>query len=69
MCDANTKETTLVIHLFAAPSSRTSLSGSILRTILTCAVALVIAGCGAGGAKYDKTANWSAEQLYTDAKA
>ena len=58
-----------MIHSFAAPSYRTSLSSSVLRAILTCSVALVIAGCGTGGSKYDKTANWSAEQLYADAKA
>lgn len=58
-----------MIHLFAAPSNRTSLSGSVLRAILTVMAVLVIAGCGTSNTKYDKTANWSAEQLYADAKA
>ncbi|MCC3263602.1 tetratricopeptide repeat protein, partial [Paenibacillus polymyxa] len=30
---------------------------------------IVIAGCSGADSKYDKTTNWSAEQLYADAKA
>jgi len=42
--------------------------GLVLRGILVLLTALLIAGCGTKGAEYDKTANWTAEQLYKDAK-
>jgi len=42
--------------------------GLVLRGLLALLAALLIAGCGTKGGEYDKTANWTAEQLYKDAK-
>lgn len=42
--------------------------GSVTRAILALALTLVVAACGTTNSKYDKTAGWSAEQLYADAK-
>ncbi|OZI63480.1 outer membrane protein assembly factor BamD [Bordetella genomosp. 11] len=42
--------------------------GSVARLCLALAFTALLAACGTSGAKYDKTANWSAEQLYNDAK-
>jgi len=42
--------------------------GLVLRGLMCLLAALMIAGCGTKGSEYDKTANWSAEQLYKDAK-
>jgi outer membrane protein assembly factor BamD len=42
-------------------------SGMVLRLALALLVSLFIAGCGTTNSKYDKTANWSADQLYADA--
>ena len=57
-----------MIQLFAAPSIRSSFSNSALRMLVALLAVLAIAGCGTSNTKYDKTANWSAEQLYADAK-
>ena len=40
-----------------------------MRAVVALFAVLAIAGCGSTSSKYDKTANWSAEQLYADAKA
>jgi outer membrane protein assembly factor BamD len=49
-----------------------SFSGLLRRPSLRVAAALsallLMTGCGSSGPKADKTANWSAEQLYTSAK-
>lgn len=42
--------------------------GAVVRAILLLALTLVVSACANSDAKYDKTANWSAEQLYADAK-
>jgi outer membrane protein assembly factor BamD len=56
-----------VIHPCAAPSMPASRSGVVLRLAMALLVTFFIAGCGTTNSKYDKTANWSAEQLYADA--
>ncbi len=58
-----------MIHHFAASSNPASRSGPVLRVVVALLIALSIAGCSSTDGKYDKTANWSAEQLYADAKA
>jgi len=58
-----------VIHHPAAPSNPASRSGSVLRVVIALFTVLVIAGCSGADSKFDKTTNWSAEQLYADAKA
>ena len=58
-----------MIHRSAAPSIPASRSGPVLRAVVALFAVLAIAGCGSTSSKYDKTANWSAEQLYADAKA
>jgi len=58
-----------VIHHPAAPSNPASRSGSVLRVVIALFAVIVIAGCSGADSKYDKTTNWSAEQLYADAKA
>src|SRR5690606_12530107 len=68
-CHPNTKETKLVTFLTAASPNRPARRGSLLRTAAALSVALAIAGCSGTDTKYDKTAGWSAEQLYADAKA
>ncbi len=50
---------------FLQPASR---SGAALRLILALFTVALISGCASSKTKYDKTANWSAEQLYKDAK-
>ncbi len=42
--------------------------GSVARTFLAVLFTLVLAACGTTSAKYDKTAGWSAEQLFADGK-
>src|SRR5690606_22268009 len=68
-CHPITKETKLVTFLTAASPNRPARRGSLLRTAAALSVALAIAGCSGTDTKYDKTAGWSAEQLYADAKA
>ena len=58
-----------MIHHSAAPSNPASRSGPVLRVVIALFAVIVIAGCGSTNSKYDKTTNWSAEQLYADAKA
>jgi len=58
-----------VTFLTAASPNRPARRGSLLRTAAALSVALAIAGCSGTDTKYDKTAGWSAEQLYADAKA
>ena len=58
-----------MIHHPAAPTNPASRSGSVLRVVIALFAVIAIAGCGSTNSKYDKTANWSAEQLYADAKA
>lgn len=57
-----------MIHRVPALSFSASRFGPVTRAILALAVTLVIAACGTTNSKYDKTAGWSAEQLYADAK-
>ncbi|MEI2415706.1 outer membrane protein assembly factor BamD [Orrella sp. JC864] len=40
-----------------------------MRVLLVAALCLLMAACGTRSADYDETANWTAEQLYQDAKA
>ncbi|ANY15561.1 outer membrane protein assembly factor BamD [Bordetella pseudohinzii] len=47
------------------PASR---RGKALSAALALAAVLLVSGCGSSDNKYDKTAGWSAEQLYADAK-
>lgn len=47
------------------PASR---RGKALSAALALAAVLLVSGCGSSDTKYDKTAGWSAEQLYADAK-
>ena len=68
-CHPNTKEPNLVIFRTAALSNRPALRGSLLRAAVALSVALTVAGCSGTDTKYDKTAGWSAEQLYADAQA
>ncbi|SAI60809.1 lipoprotein [Bordetella trematum] len=42
--------------------------GKALSAALALAAVLLVSGCGTSDTKYDKTAGWSAEQLYADAK-
>jgi outer membrane protein assembly factor BamD len=65
---ANTKEIPVVIHRVPAPLSSASRFGPVTRVILALAVTLLLAACGTTDSKFDKTAGWSAEQLYADAK-
>ena len=58
-----------MIHHSAAPLNPASRSGSVLRVVIALFAVIAIAGCGSTNSKYDKTTNWSAEQLYADAKA
>ncbi|SUV69392.1 lipoprotein [Bordetella avium] len=51
-----------------APSHPASRRGKILSAALALAAVLLVSGCGTSDNKYDKTAGWSAEQLYADAK-
>ena len=53
----------------AAPPNRPARRGSFLRAAAALSVVLAVAGCSGTDTKYDKTAGWSAEQLYADAKA
>lgn len=48
---------------FALPGAST------LRAVLLALLCLMVAACGTRSADYDETANWTAEQLYQDAKA
>jgi outer membrane protein assembly factor BamD len=57
-----------VNHRVPVPSFFASPFGSVARLCLALALTLAVAACGTSGAKYDKTAGWSAEQLYNDAK-
>jgi len=57
-----------VMYLFAAFSPSALRSGAALRLILTLLTAVLIVGCAGNRPKYDKTAGWTAEQLYADAK-
>ncbi|AMD45970.1 outer membrane protein assembly factor BamD [Bordetella holmesii] len=47
------------------PASR---RGKALSAAMALAAVLLVSGCGSSDSKYDKTAGWSAEQLYADAK-
>ncbi|CAJ48826.1 lipoprotein, partial [Bordetella avium 197N] len=57
-----------VILRTTAPSHPASRRGKILSAALALAAVLLVSGCGTSDNKYDKTAGWSAEQLYADAK-
>jgi outer membrane protein assembly factor BamD len=59
---------TVVTSRVPAPLSSASRLGSVARLCLALAFTALLAACGTSGAKYDKTANWSAEQLYNDGK-
>jgi outer membrane protein assembly factor BamD len=59
---------TVVTPRVPVPPFSASRLGPVARLCLALAFTLALAACGTSGAKYDKTANWSAEQLYTDAK-
>ncbi|CAM4314402.1 Competence lipoprotein ComL precursor [Bordetella pseudohinzii] len=52
----------------AAPMNPASRRGKALSAALALAAVLLVSGCGSSDNKYDKTAGWSAEQLYADAK-
>lgn len=52
----------------AAPINPALRRGKALSAALALASVLLISGCGSSDSKYDKTAGWSAEQLYADAK-
>jgi outer membrane protein assembly factor BamD len=67
-CHPTTKESNLVIFRTAALSNRLAKRSSLLRAALALSVVLTVAGCSGTETKYDKTAGWSAEQLYADAK-
>lgn len=54
--------------LIAAFLPSASRSGTTLRVVLAVLTAIVLGGCAGSQTKYDKTANWSAEKLYADAK-
>lgn len=58
-----------MIRHFAAPLNPACRSGSVLRVVIALFAVIAIAGCGSTDSKHDKTNNWSAEQLYADAKA
>lgn len=55
-------------HRPAALSKPASRRGVALRAAIALSTILIVAGCGSSSTKYDKTAGWSAEQLYADAK-
>lgn len=57
-----------MIFRTAALSNRLARRGSLLRAAFALSVVLTVAGCSGTDTKYDKTAGWSAEQLYADAK-
>jgi outer membrane protein assembly factor BamD len=57
-----------VIRRVSAPQISTSPFGWVARAIIALALTLVVAACANTDSKYDKTASWSAEQLYADAK-
>jgi len=57
-----------VIHRVSAPTSSAPRIGPATRVLAMLALAFVLAACGTTNTKYDKTAGWSAEQLYADAK-
>ncbi len=58
----------MIIRPVASPN-RPARRGWPLRAAVVLSIALVAAGCSGTDTKYDKTAGWSAEQLYADAKA
>lgn len=57
-----------MIFRTAALSNRLAKRSSLLRAAVALTVVLTVAGCSGTDTKYDKTAGWSAEQLYADAK-
>src|SRR5690606_36952231 len=68
-CHPNTKDINPVIIRPVASPNRPARRGWSLRAADVLSIALVAAGCSGTDTKYDKTAGWSAEQLYADAKA
>jgi len=57
-----------VILRHAAPTNTAPRKGAVLAAAIALAGVLLVSGCGGADTKYDKTAGWSAEQLYADAK-
>ncbi len=53
----------------SVPAFPSLTGGAALRVLFAALLCLVMAACGTRSADYDPTANWSAEQLYQDAKA